>query len=89
MFPIQSSSLCLPPLNSADEPERAIVSTLLYYDLFAYPLRADELVRFVHRDEAAPRRSLGVSRIVPLAAPSPLTSISRSSPEFRSRLVMS
>ena len=52
MFPIQSSSLCLPSLNGADEQERAIVSTLLYYDLFAYPLRADELVRFVHRDNA-------------------------------------
>jgi hypothetical protein len=52
MFPIQSSSLCLPSLNGADERERAIVSTLLYYDLFAYPLRADELVRFVHRDNA-------------------------------------
>ena len=59
MFPIQSSSLCLPPLNGADEQERAIVSTLLYYDLFAYPLRADELVRFVHRVEAVPRLALG------------------------------
>jgi len=59
MFPIQSSSLHLPPLNGADEQERAIVSTLLYYDLFAYPLRADELVRFVHRDEAAPCLALG------------------------------
>ena len=55
MFPIQSLSLRLPPLDGADEQERAIVSTLLYYDLFAYPLRADELVRFVHRDQAAPR----------------------------------
>jgi hypothetical protein len=59
MFPIQSSYLCLPPLNGADEQERAIVSTLLYYDLFAYPLRADELVRFVHRDEAALCLTLG------------------------------
>ena len=59
MFPIQSLSLCLPSLNGADEQERAIVSTLLYYDLFAYPLCADELVRFVHRDEAAPRLALG------------------------------
>ena len=52
MFPIQSLSLCLPSLIGADEQERAIVSTLLYYDLFAYPLRADELVRFVHGDNA-------------------------------------
>jgi nucleotide-binding universal stress UspA family protein len=58
MFPIQSSSVCLPPLNGADEQKRAIVSTLLYYDLFAYPLCTDELVRFVHRDNAAPRLAL-------------------------------
>jgi hypothetical protein len=55
MFPIESPSVCLPPLNGADERERAIVSTLLYYDLFAYPLRADELVRFAHRVDASPR----------------------------------
>ena len=55
MFPIESPSVCLPPLNAADERERAIVSTLLYYDLFAYPLRADELVRFAHRVDASPR----------------------------------
>ncbi len=53
MFPIRSSSVCLPPLYGAEEQERAIVSTLLYFDLFAYPLRADELVRFVHRNSAA------------------------------------
>ena len=59
MFPIESSPVCLPPLNGADEQERAIVSTLLYYDLFAYPLRANELVRFIYRDNAAPRLTLG------------------------------
>jgi len=55
MFPIQFSSCYLPPLNGADGQARAIVSTLLYYDLFAYPLRADELVRFAHRVDASPR----------------------------------
>ena len=55
MFPIQSPSVCLPPLNGVGERERAIVSTLLYYDLFAYPLRADELMRFAHRVDASPR----------------------------------
>lgn len=48
MFTVQSPP-SLPPLNGASDRERAIVATLLYYDLFFYPLRADELVRFVHR----------------------------------------
>jgi predicted nucleotidyltransferase len=48
MFQIQSA-LSLPPLNGAPPRDRAIVATLLYYDLFAFPLRADEVVRFAHR----------------------------------------
>lgn len=38
----------LPPLNGAPDHDRAIVATLLYFDLFEFPLRADELVRFAH-----------------------------------------
>lgn len=48
MFQVQSA-LALPPLNGAPARDRAIVATLLYYDLFAFPLRADEVVRFAHR----------------------------------------
>lgn len=48
MFP-SPSALTLPPLNGAPPRDRAIVATLLYYDLFAFPLRADEVVRFAHR----------------------------------------
>lgn len=45
MFTVQSA-IPLPPLNGAGARDRAIVATLLYYDLFSFPLRADELVRF-------------------------------------------
>jgi len=45
MFTAQSAPP-LPPLNGAAPRDRAIVATLLYYDLFSFPLRADELVRF-------------------------------------------
>jgi hypothetical protein len=38
----------LPPLNGAGNKARAIVSTLIYYDLFAFPPSAAELVRFAH-----------------------------------------
>lgn len=47
---IQSPApLSLPSLCGAPARDRAIVATLLYYDLFSFPLRADEVVRFVHR----------------------------------------
>jgi hypothetical protein len=49
MFPNSPPSLQLPPLNDAGDRERSIVATLLYFDLFAFPLRAEELVRFAHR----------------------------------------
>jgi hypothetical protein len=45
MFMVQTAPP-LPPLNGAPPRDRAIVATLLYYDLFSFPLRADELVRF-------------------------------------------
>ncbi len=51
MFTPQAG-LTLPPLNGAHARERAIVATLLYYDLFAFPLRADEVVRFAHAPAA-------------------------------------
>ncbi len=38
-----------PSLEGAGQRARAIVATLLYYDLFAFPPNADELVRFAHR----------------------------------------
>ena len=41
----------LPSLEGAGEQERAIVATLLYYDLFAFPPDATELMRFAHRTE--------------------------------------
>ncbi|MBI4670115.1 MAG: hypothetical protein HY741_00390 [Chloroflexi bacterium] len=47
MFPVQTA-LSLPSLDGAPVRDRAIVATLLYYDLFAFPLRADEVVRFAH-----------------------------------------
>ncbi len=43
----------LPPLNGAPPRDRAIVATLLYYDLFSFPLRADELVRYAHHQLAS------------------------------------
>jgi hypothetical protein len=45
---LQSSCPYLPSLSGASDRERAIVATLLYYDLFGFPLRASELVRFAH-----------------------------------------
>lgn len=48
MFQVQSA-VPLPPLHGAPPRDRAIVATLLYYDLFSFPLRADEVVRFAHR----------------------------------------
>lgn len=47
MFTVQAAPP-LPPLNGAPPRDRAIVATLLYYDLFSFPLRADELVRYAH-----------------------------------------
>lgn len=47
MFTVQTAPP-LPPLNGAPPRDRAIVATLLYYDLFSFPLRADELVRYAH-----------------------------------------
>ncbi len=41
----------LPSLKGADQQTRAIVATLLYYDLFAYAPNAKELVRFAQRVE--------------------------------------
>lgn len=48
MFTVQGAPP-LPPLNGAHPRDRAIVATLLYYDLFSFPLRADELVRYAHQ----------------------------------------
>ncbi len=48
MFFLQPASYTSPPLDGASNPERTIVSTLLYYDLFSFPTRAAELVRFAH-----------------------------------------
>lgn len=42
----------LPPLNGAGDKARAIVSTLLYYDLFCFAPNSTELVRFAHRGGA-------------------------------------
>jgi hypothetical protein len=39
----------LPQLNGASDQTRAIVSTLIYYDLFAFPPSSTELERFAHR----------------------------------------
>lgn len=39
----------LPHLNGAGDQTCAIVSTLIYYDLFAFPPSSAELVRFAHR----------------------------------------
>lgn len=47
MFTVQSA-LALPPLNGAIARDRAVVATLLYYDLFSFPLLATELERFAH-----------------------------------------
>lgn len=47
MFTVQTAPP-LPPLNGAPPRDRAIVATLLYYDIFSFPLRADELIRFAH-----------------------------------------
>lgn len=48
MFTVQTAAP-LPPLNGAPPRDRAIVATLLYYDLFSFPLRADELLRYAHQ----------------------------------------
>ncbi len=53
MFTVPSAPP-LPPLNGAAPRDRAIVATLLYYDLFSFPLRADELVRFAQVAPGAP-----------------------------------
>ncbi|HZQ09784.1 MAG TPA: hypothetical protein VFD70_24620 [Anaerolineae bacterium] len=58
MFTVQSE-LALPPLDGAPDRDRAIVATLLYYDLFAFPLRAEELVRFAHNANTAQHVSNG------------------------------
>lgn len=51
MFTVQNAPP-LPPLNGAPPRDRAIVATLLYYDIFSFPLRAQELVRFAHHSLA-------------------------------------
>lgn len=51
MFTVQTAPP-LPPLNGAPPRDRAIVATLLYYDLFSFPLRANELVRYAHHELA-------------------------------------
>src|SRR5262245_19197410 len=48
MFTVQTAPP-LPPLNGAPPRDRAIVATLLYFDLFSFPLRADELIRYAHQ----------------------------------------
>lgn len=52
MFTLQTAPP-LPPLNGAPPRDRAIVATLLYYDLFSFPLRAEELIRYAHHHLAA------------------------------------
>ena len=52
---LQSSCPCLPSLRGASDRERAIVATLLYYDLFGFPLWASEVVRFAHPTGAGSR----------------------------------
>lgn len=49
MFSVATPSPTLPPLNGASSSIRAIVATLLYYDLFSFPLRGEELVRYAHQ----------------------------------------
>ncbi len=49
MFSNQPALTTLPPLNGARDCDRAIVATLLYYDLFDFALRAHEVQRFAHR----------------------------------------
>lgn len=51
MFPL-SATPPIPPLNGASARDRAIVATLLYYDIFAFPLHAQELVRYAHHSLA-------------------------------------
>jgi hypothetical protein len=48
MLSVQTLPRHLPPLDGAGNQARAIVSTLIYYDLFAFPPSAAELVRFGH-----------------------------------------
>lgn len=52
MFTVQNAPP-LPPLNGALPRDRAIVATLLYYDIFSFPLRVEELVRFAHHSLSA------------------------------------
>ncbi len=52
MFTVQNAPP-LPPLNGALPRDRAIVATLLYYDIFSFPLRADELLRYAHHSLAS------------------------------------
>jgi hypothetical protein len=42
----------LPHLNGAGDQARAIVSTLIYFDLFAFPPSSAELERFAHRSDS-------------------------------------
>ena len=52
----------LPGLNGAGDKARAIVSTLIYYDIFGFPPSSAELVRFAHRagsDGHLSQRDLG------------------------------
>lgn len=51
MFSLPPLPTHLPPLNGATQRDRAIVATLIYFDLFNYPLRAHELARFAHHAE--------------------------------------
>src|SRR5437016_1681633 len=58
MFTVQTAPP-LPPLNGAPPRDRAIVATLLYYDLFSFPLRADELLRYAHHQLASDLPKVG------------------------------
>lgn len=50
MSSVQIQPLCLPHLNGAGNQTRAVLSTLLYYDLFSFSPTPQELVRFAHRE---------------------------------------
>jgi hypothetical protein len=49
MFSVQPLPHILPRLNGTGDRTRAIVSTLIYFDLFSFPPSSAELERFAHR----------------------------------------
>jgi hypothetical protein len=49
MLSVQPLPPPLPHLNGAGDQARAIVSTLIYFDLFAFPPTSAEIERFAHR----------------------------------------